>query len=67
MQRRFFCWDYLENEFCVLEPDFISTNEPLRIAEGSRRTIFEAGKNLRSYKQFKELTEWICDEWGLEK
>jgi len=45
----------------LLDEHFISTNEPLRRAEGNRKTIFEADKKARSYKQFKELTEWICE------
>jgi len=49
----------------LLDEYFISTNEPLRRAEGNRKTIFEADKKARSYKQLKELTEWICGRCGL--
>src|SRR6056297_2206850 len=48
----------------LLDEYFISTNEPLRRAEGNRKTIFEADKKARSYKQLKELTEWICERCG---
>jgi len=51
----------------LLDEYYISTNEPLRRAEGNRRTIFEADKKARSYKQFKELTELICEKCGVEK
>lgn len=51
----------------VLEKLAISTNAALSRAIASGKTIFEADKKARSYKQFRELTKWIAKKCGLNE
>jgi len=51
----------------LLESLSINTNAPLSRAIKSRKTIFEADKKARSYRQFKDLTAWVIDTCGLDE
>jgi len=50
----------------VLEKYAISTNAALSRAIASGKTIFEADKKARSYRQFRELTKWIGKKCGMD-
>jgi len=50
----------------VLEKYAISTNAALSRAIASGKTIFEADKKARSYRQFRELTKWVGKKCGLD-
>jgi len=50
----------------LLEDLTIGTNASLSRAIANRKTIFEFDKKARSYKQFRELTEWIAKQCGID-
>jgi len=49
----------------LLEDLTIGTNAALSRAIANRKTIFEFDKKARSYRQFRELTEWIAKQCGI--